>query len=355
MTVDLQRYSDTLQGSHAKRTAATYLTVAKHFLSSMDGRDQPTLHDVETFLARPSRRGGRRAVTTRNQELASLRALANFARRDSTWTTDPTTGVEFKRVPKHEATYYTMSEVSRLFMAAARDNHPTLRARNLALLAVMSQAGLRVHEAVGLDANQVDLNQELLVGVQGKGETCVTIPLSPESTVLLGRWLAVRAQLAKSDEETALFVSRIGKRCSVRTVERMVNVLRVRAGIAKAACCHALRHSTATLALEIGCDLATIGELLRHASIETTKRYLHNLDHRRRDAVRRLAVSIPRRIVATPNESAREPPGCAYYVQKAVDHQYQLDALQFAGDSGDDPSDECAEYSNSEQNQPKAA
>lgn len=323
MTVDLQRYSETLRGNHAKRTAVTYLAVAKHFLALMDGRDEPSLRDVEDFLARPSRCGGRRAITTRNQELASLKALARFALRDSSWTTDPTSGVDFKRVPKREATYYTMSEVSRLFMTAARDNNLTLRARNVALLAVMSQAGLRVHEAVGLNLTQVDLHQELLIGVRGKGETCVTIPLSPESTVLLARWLEVRDQLT-SCEEDALFVSRIGRRCSVRTVERMMSVLRVRAGIEKAACCHALRHSTATLALEIGCDLATIGELLRHSSIETTKRYLHNLDHRRRDAVRRLAVTIPRSIVGNPNTSVREPTPSGEYRQKVVDHQYQL-------------------------------
>jgi integrase len=193
----------------------------------------------------------------------------------------------------------------------------------------MSQAGLRVHEAVGLNLTQVDLHQEMLIGVRGKGGTCVTIPLSPESTIVISRWISVRESLAHGDER-ALFVSRLGTRCSVRAIERMVNELRRKAGIEKEACCHALRHSTATLSLEVGCDLATIGELLRHNSIETTKRYLHNLDHRRRDAVRRLAVTIPRSVIAAAGPSVREPITPSGYPQKVVDRQYHLDALRHA-------------------------
>jgi site-specific recombinase XerD len=55
-----------------------------------------------------------------------------------------------------------MSELSGLFAAAAGEDDPVLRGRNAALFAVMSQAGLRVHEAVGLDVAQVDLHQESL-------------------------------------------------------------------------------------------------------------------------------------------------------------------------------------------------
>lgn len=329
MPIDLQRLSDSLRGSRATRTAVTYDSIARRFLAFLGSQTEPSLRDVEIFLARPSKSGSRRAASTRNQELAALRSLARFALRESCWSTDPTIGVEFVRVPKQDATYYTMSELSRLFLAATGDKNPTLRARNVALLAVMSQAGLRVHEAVGLDLTQIDLHQEMLIGVRGKGGTCVTIPLSPESTIVISRWITTRKSLAHGDE-TALFVSRLGTRCSVRTIERMVNELRRKAGIEKAACCHALRHSTATLSLEVGCDLATIGELLRHNSIETTKRYLHNLDHRRRDAVRRLAVTIPRSVIAAPEPLVREPIALSGYPQKVVDRQYHLGAVRCA-------------------------
>lgn len=356
MSIELQRLSEQLQGMRAKRTADTYLSIAKRFLVFIGNGVEPSQCDVESFLARPSGAKHRRAPSTRNQELAALRFLARFALRESVWLVDPTIGVEFVRIPRQDASYYTMSELSRLFLAAKQDQNPVLRTRNVALLAVMSQAGLRVHEVVRLDLIQVDLTQEMLIGVRGKGGTCTTIPLSPESTVVLARWIDARIGLARSDE-SALFVSRRGTRCSVRTVERMVHQLRQRSGIAKPGCCHTLRHSTGTLALEIGCDLATIGELLRHRSIETTKRYLHNLDHRRREVVRRLAITIPREVIGTFGPSVREPPQSSAYPQNPVDHQYRLDAVRLGISAENESRDGGAEGSDSpaSANQPKAA
>lgn len=306
MPIDIQQFDDSVRGLRCPRTALAYRRIAETFLRSVQGTVSPRRPDVERFLARRSQTGFPRAPSTRNQELAALRALARHAVRNGQWLLDPTGGIPFAREPERDAPYFTAEELRRLFIVAAEEANPAVRARDLSILAVLSQAGLRVHEAVNLDVDQVDLEQESLVAVAGKGGTRSTIPISPETATLLGRWIAQRSTLAK-DNEAGLFVSRWGTRMSIRSVERVVERLRRIARIDKAASCHALRHSTATLSLELGTDLATLAELLRHSSIKVTQRYLHNLDGRRREAVRSLARTIPRSVLGISEISTQRP------------------------------------------------
>lgn len=49
---------------------------------------------------------------------------------------------------------------------------------------------------------------------------------------------------------------------------------------------HILRHTFATLSLRAGAPLLQVKEALRHSSIETTQKYLHNIEHIEKGAER---------------------------------------------------------------------
>lgn len=318
MPIDLKQFESAVRGIRAPRTAASYVRIAAAFLATVDADFEPARSQVERFLERSAFDGYRRAPSTRNQELAALRALAGFAQREGIWQHDPTLGIEFAKVPMRNAVFLTAPELRRLFVAAGKAHTPNERARNIALLALMSQAGLRVHEVVGLNLTQIDLQQETIIGIRGKGGTEADIPVSPEVVVIISRWLERRPLIARLSE-TALFVSRLGSRISTRSVERAVETLRKAAGISKPASCHTLRHSMATLSLELGADVVTISEILRHHSIATTQRYLHCLDGRRRDTVRRLASTIPTEVLQGLPEPASSSPGSENGFENPID------------------------------------
>ncbi len=61
-------------------------------------------------------------------------------------------------------------------------------------------------------------------------------------------------------------------------LQRAVKEARLRAGIAKLAALHTLRHSFATRLLKDGYDIRTVAELLGHRDISTTMIYTHVLN-----------------------------------------------------------------------------
>ncbi|TAK32765.1 MAG: hypothetical protein EPO40_01685 [Myxococcaceae bacterium] len=279
----------------APRTIHTYTTIAGAFLGTLGG-SAPTSAKVEDFLARPRGDGSRRAATGRNQELAALRSLGKVAVREKSWAVDPTTEVRFVRKTPRDPVVLSADELRQLFRTAATQPPAGESHQILAILGLLSQTALRVHELVGLDLSQVDLATGTLLLVHGKGDTVHDLPLNAPAITLLIPWLRERTVRAPPGE-SALFVSSRRTRLAIRTVENWFVKLCAAMGTSKRITPHTLRHSAATFALMAGIDLATVAELLRHSDLNTTRGYVHLIDVRRREAVRRLAPTVPQDVL----------------------------------------------------------
>ena len=146
-------------------------------------------------------------------------------------------------------------------------------ARNAALVALMARAGLRIGEVVGLDLEDVALNERSgwVTVRQGKGLKERRVPLSLQARKTLAGYLEVRPEA----ETPALFLTKSCRRLGKRPVQRLVKSAAQRAGLQQDVTPHVLRHSFATRFLRKGGDLATLRDILGHANLATTSRYLH--------------------------------------------------------------------------------
>ncbi|MDP2711236.1 MAG: tyrosine recombinase XerC [Solirubrobacteraceae bacterium] len=148
-----------------------------------------------------------------------------------------------------------------------------LELRDRALFETAYSSGLRAEELVNLDLASVDFDAEEL-RVEGKGGKTRFVPAGEPASRALARYLErARGVLVQDRGETALFVSKSGRRLSTSDVRRRLSKWARHATVQGGVHPHALRHSFATHLLEGGADLRSIQELLGHASVSTTQIY----------------------------------------------------------------------------------
>jgi integrase/recombinase XerD len=185
-------------------------------------------------------------------------------------------------VPRTLPRPLSVDEVTALIAAPADDGTP-VALRDRAILETLYGAGLRISELVGLDVDDVDLD-EGSVRAFGKGSRERVVPLGRYATAALQAYLVrARPALARPRTRGALFLNQRGGRLTRQGCTNIVKAMARRAGIGKRVTPHMLRHSFATHLLEGGADVRVVQELLGHASVATTQVYTLVTKDRLRD------------------------------------------------------------------------
>ena len=239
--------------------------------------------DLRAFLAQALQ--GRRKVTVA-RKLSALRTFCKYLQRQGVLAGNPAKLAPSPKLEKPLPHFLTVDEVFHLLGACGGDAFGACRDR--AILEVFYGGGLRLSELAGLDLGDLDLDQGVL-RVWGKGGKERLAFLGKPAREALAAYLARRRVLTKDPKKldrtgapasAPLFLNRRGGRLTSRSVARLVGKWARLAGLSQALTPHGLRHSFATHLLEGRADLRTVQELLGHASISSTQRYLHtDLDY----------------------------------------------------------------------------
>jgi len=277
-------------------TVKSYTEDLLGFLRFVEGRGHAdwtavTALDIRRYLAEQMGAGAARATVAR--KLSSLRGLFRFLLARRLREDDPTLGLRAPKLPERLPRYLEEDELIDLLRAPDPATPPGLRDR--AILETLYASGMRVSELVALntgDLARADPTTGLCaLRVIGKGRKERVVLFGEEAVSAVQAYLAGgRPALltgAKTPDDGALFLNRLGTRLTGRSVARMLHKYVMLTSARRGISPHALRHTFATHLVNNGADLRTVQQLLGHVSLATTEVYTHVSSQRLRDVYAR--------------------------------------------------------------------
>jgi len=215
-------------------------------------------------------------IRTRNQRLAALRTFFTYlATRvpEMLHTAHQVMAIPTKRVPPPETQFLEREEMVSLLKSLPRQGRHALRDRTL--LTVLYNTGARAQEVADLRVEHLDLGDQPLARLHGKGDKWRSCPLWAETARHLRMLLDQTHPSVVS--AVPVFCSSQGKaltRFGVYKIVRKHAASLDRAGTQpRRVTPHLFRHTAAVHLLEAGVELNVIRAWLGHVSLDTTNHY----------------------------------------------------------------------------------
>lgn len=261
--------------AHQRRASDHTIAAYRHDLAALQtgAGDRPLAALQSHELRRQAMRLRRRGLAARSvaRILSAWRAYYRWLTRRGELTADPCVGL---RAPKRPRALPKALDIEQAAALLAMPDGDVLAVRDRAMFELFYSSGLRLAELASLDvAGDLDLaaGEVTVTGKRGKTRT---VPVGAQAQKALQTWLTQRSCLAAQDE-TALFVSRRGRRLTPRAIELRLAQQAKKSGLGLHVHPHMLRHSFASHVLQSSGDLRAVQEMLGHASIATTQIYTH--------------------------------------------------------------------------------
>jgi integrase/recombinase XerD len=259
----------------AESSVRAYQRYVKHFLRFLrKPLRQVTYEDLVDYSTQFSTQ----AASTRRIYLAAVKSLISFAHKIGYLRFNVGMALKLAEIPDAiNERYLDEADIKLMVRAAAAmiDDAKTAKrqaiaCRNLLIVKLLYQAGLRAHELCQLtwgdlsargDSGQVYVRQ-------AKGNKSRTILLKSK---LWNELMEFKGDALATD---AVFFSQKGGHLERQNLHPIIKVIADAAGLSELVSCHWLRHAHGSHAAERGVNPALIKDTLGHSNLAITDRYL---------------------------------------------------------------------------------
>ncbi|MCF6312568.1 MAG: tyrosine recombinase XerC [Verrucomicrobiales bacterium] len=205
---------------------------------------------------------------------AALRSFYKFLTYRKGLEVNPLLEVQLPKLEKKLPVVLSIKQVDELLslpfkIKQSKQAPKWIPARDAAIMELFYSSGMRLQELTNLNVEDFDTFNET-VRVFGKGRKERICPLGSTAMKVIQRYRQ-EAQVSQG----ALFISKLKKRISARSIGSIVKKYLDHSDIAINVSPHKFRHSFATHLLNNGADLRGVQSLLGHASLSTTQIYTH--------------------------------------------------------------------------------
>ena len=150
--------------------------------------------------------------------------------------------------------------------------------RNIVILLLMSNTGIRRKELACIDIENINLTNNTITIYKTKGDKPRIISFSSSIKSKLFEYLKLRKSILKQRKKThnMLFIKTNGDPLNINTISTIMHFISKKTNIKVT--CHSLRRGFATDMAENGTDIYVISKMLGHQNINTTvSRYIYVL------------------------------------------------------------------------------
>lgn len=239
------------------------------------------------FYAKAERGNG---ASARSRKLSAIKTFYKYhTQKTRMLPVNPAADIEGPKKPKELPKYLSIEESMALLQAVQDDTANPYRSRDFAIITLFLNCGMRLSELAGIKMRDIDPSLQSL-RVVGKGSKERIIYLNSACRDALTSYLPDRLSLRKEGgKDDSLFLSRLGKGISIKTVQHIVKKYLGAAGLEnKHYSTHKLRHTAATLMYQTGdVDIRVLKDILGHEQLNTTQIYTHVSDKSLEEAMER--------------------------------------------------------------------